>query len=65
MKKKIEVIDINKKKEGQILQDISLTPGERFVRMFDLIEFGFAFSSLPKVMEERIGMTVFTLRKNE
>ena len=62
---KIELIDIDKKKEGQILQDVSLTPEQRFVRMFDLIEFCIAFSRLPKVILEKKDLTVFTLSKRK
>jgi hypothetical protein len=61
--KKIELIDLQKKKDDQVLQDISLSPAERFVRMFDLIEFCFAFSRLPKMNSEIKGMTVITLKK--
>jgi hypothetical protein len=41
---KIQLIDKDKKKDAQILQDLSLTPSQRFIRMFDLIEFCIAFS---------------------
>jgi hypothetical protein len=64
MKKgKIELISLKEKKDGQILQDISLTPEQRFVRMFDLIEFNFAFSPRPKINSDRPGMTEFVLKK--
>jgi len=53
---KIELIDIDKKKEAQVLQDISFTPSERFVRMFDLIEFCIAFSGFPKVILDKKGL---------
>jgi hypothetical protein len=60
---KIELIDIDKKKEAQELQDISFTPSERFVRMFDLIEFCIAFSPLPKIALTKDGYHVVTLKK--
>ena len=60
---KIQLIDIDKKKDAQILQDIAMTPSERFVRMFDLIEFGLAFSQFRKIPEDREGWTTFTLKK--
>jgi len=60
---KIELIDFSEKKEGQILQDISFTPAERFVRMFDLIEFCIVFSGSPKVPLNKAGYTVVTLKK--
>lgn len=41
---KIQIIDKDKKKDAQVLQDLSLTPSQRFVRMFDLIEFCVVFS---------------------
>jgi len=41
---KIQIVDKDKKKEALVLQDISMTPSERFIRMFDLIEFSIAFS---------------------
>lgn len=61
-KLKIQLIDINKKKEAQVLQDISFTPAERFVRMFDLIEFCIAFSG-PKVHLDKENFNVVVLKK--
>jgi hypothetical protein len=61
--RKLELISLKEKKDGQVLQDISLTPQQRFVRMFDLIEFSFAFSPRPKIDSDRPGMTVFVLKK--
>ena len=49
MARRIELIDLAKKKEAQMLYDISLTPSQRFVRMFDLIEFCILFSKEKKV----------------
>ena len=63
--KKIELVNIKTKKDSQILQDISMTMEERFIRMFDLIEFCFAFFRLPKIPTVRNGMTVFTLKKSD
>jgi hypothetical protein len=62
-RRKLELVSLEEKKEGQVLQDISLTPEQRFVRMFELIEIGFAFSPRPKVDSDRPGMTVFVLKK--
>ena len=62
-KLKIQLIDINKKKEAQVLQDISFTPAERFVRMFDLIEFCIAFSVFPKVPLGKENFNVVVLKK--
>jgi hypothetical protein len=61
--KKIELIDLKIKKEGQVLQDISLTPSERFVRMFDLIEFCIAFSRFPQIPIDKNDFNVITLKK--
>jgi hypothetical protein len=41
---KIQIIDKDKKKDAQVLHDLSLTPSQRFVRMFDLIKFCITFS---------------------
>lgn len=60
---KIQIIDINKKEDAKILRDISLTPSERFVRMFDLIEFSIAFSVSKKVPQSKKGCDVITLKK--
>ena len=60
---KIELIDIDKKKDAPVLRDISFTPAQRFVRMFDLIEFCTVFSPAPKTPLDKEGWTVITLTK--
>lgn len=61
--KKIELIDLDKEKDAQVLQDISFTPSERFLRMFDLVEFCIAFSDTPKIPLNKRNCYVFTLKK--
>jgi hypothetical protein len=61
---KIQVIDKDMKKEAQILQDISFTPEQRFIRMFDLIEFGIVFSKgLTKLPTRPFANNDFELKK--
>lgn len=65
MGKKIKLIDIDKKKDAQVLEDISLTPSQRFVRMFELIEFCAQFSHGDNVPLGKDGRTVITLKKKK
>lgn len=60
---KIKLVDRDKKKDDQVLQDISMTPEQRFVRMFDLIEFCIEFSRDPKPPLDKKGCTIITLKR--
>jgi hypothetical protein len=60
---KIQIIDKDKKKDAQVLQDISMTPSQRFIRMFDLIEFCIAFSRNQEPTVENNVTSVITLKK--
>lgn len=62
---KIQVIDRNKKKDAQILQDISMTPAERFKRMFDLIEFCIIFSKAPQLPFDNADEPFFILKRKD
>ena len=46
-----------------MLRDVSFTPAERFVRMFDLIEFCIAFSALPKLNLDKEKFNVIVLKR--
>lgn len=45
MNKRIQIISIDAKKEAQILEDMRMTPEQRFRRMFDLIELSIRLSN--------------------
>lgn len=60
---KIELVDIKEKKDSQILEDINLSPSQRFERMFDWIEFCIAFSKTPKMPTDKVGWTTVILKK--
>lgn len=60
---KIQLLDIDKKKDAQVIDDISLTPSQRFMRMFELIEFCALFSRGAKTPLDKEGWTVITLKK--
>lgn len=60
---KIQIIDKDKKKDAQVLQDISMTPSQRFIRMFDLIEFCITFSGGQKPPVEYNFCNVINLKK--
>ena len=60
---KVQIIDREKKKEAQVLQDMSMTPTQRFIRMFDIIEFCIAFSRYPHEPMDDTNATVITLKK--
>jgi hypothetical protein len=60
---KVQLVDIEDKKEAQVRRDMSLTPEERFKRMFDLIEFCAVFSKVPKPILVDHSLQVFVLRK--
>jgi len=60
---KLQIVDINKKKDYQVLQDLRFSSSQRFVRMFDLIEFCIAFSRHPQLPIDERGRNIITLKK--
>lgn len=49
--KKARFVKISEKKDQQVLDDIRMTPQERFLRMFELIELSIALSPNKKIKE--------------
>jgi hypothetical protein len=60
---KLQIVDINKKKDYQVLQDLRFSSSQRFVRMFDLIEFCIAFSGQAQLPIDDRGRNIITLKK--
>jgi len=64
MKQKPLLIDLDDKKDAQILQDMAMTPLQRWEKMFQLIEFSVAFSKDKKLLHDE-KENCFTLKKKQ
>ena len=62
MKPKPQLVEFQDKKYAQALQDMAMTPLQRWHKMFEMIEFSVAFSKDKKILHDDTA-NCFTLKK--